>query len=208
MNELTGIWQANLNEMLDEIGEDAVKRVLSGFLCPRNIDVEQFLREKAVLFAKHGYATTYLVFMSYRGQAILVGYYALANKAVTIKGSNLNANWKRRIARYAVYDKELRQYAIALPLIGQLGKNYANGYDKMITGDELLKLACDKIRSVQMMMSGKMAYLECEDVPKLVEFYERNGFYRFANRNLDKDEMETSKTQYLVQMIKYFADKK
>lgn len=205
---MTGIWQANLNEMLDEIGEDAVKRVLSGFLCPKNIDVERFLSEKAILFAKHGYATTYLVLMSYQGQTVLVGYYALANKAVTIKGNNLSAKWKRRIAKYAIYDKELKQYTIALPLIGQLGKNYKNGYNNLISGDALLRLACDKVRSVQMMMSGKMVYLECEDISKLVAFYERNGFYRFANRNLDRDEMETSKTPYLVQMIKYFSSGK
>ncbi len=55
-----------------------------------------------------------------------------------------------------------------------------------------------------MMMSGKMAYLECEDIEALTTFYERNGFYRFSNRNLDKDETGTSKTAYLVQMIKYF----
>lgn len=207
MSELTGIWQANLHEMIDEIGEEATARILSGFLCPLNKDVEQFAREKAIMFAKNGFATPYLVFMSHQGKPVLVGYYALAIKSVTMKGSDLNAKWRARMNRYAAYDKELKQYAIALPLIGQLGKNFANGYDKLITGDQLLKMACDKVRSVQMMMSGKMAYLECEDIPKLVEFYERNGFYRFANRNLDRDEMETSKTTYLVQMIKYFTGK-
>ena len=37
-------------------------------------------------------------------------------------------------------------------------------------------------------------------------FYERNGFFRFANRNLDGDERDLSQTPYLVQMIKYFKD--
>ena len=38
------------------------------------------------------------------------------------------------------------------------------------------------------------------------DFYERNGFFRFANRNLDGDERDLSQTPYLVQMIKYFKD--
>ncbi len=207
MAELTGIWQVNLHDMLSEIGEEKTRDLLSGFLCPQNLDVESFLREKAILFATQQYATTYLVFMSYQGKVVLVGYYALAYKAVVIKGNVLNATWRSRLRRYASYDKELKQFTIALPLIGQLGKNYANNYNELITGDDLLHLACERVRSLQMMSSGKMAYLECEDIAPLTSFYERNGFYRFSNRNLDGDERDISKTSYLVQMIRYFSDK-
>lgn len=208
MAELTGIWQANLHDMISEIGEEKTKELLSGFLCPQNLDVQYFLREKAILFAKQGFATTYLVFMSHQGNTVLVGYYALAIKAVVIKGTALNAKWRGRLRRYADYDEELKQFTIALPLIGQLGKNYENDYNRLISGDDLLQMACDKVRSLQMMASGKMAYLECEDIEPLTEFYERNGFYRFANRNLDGDERDVSKTAYLVQMLKYFSDRR
>ena len=204
MPELTGCWQVNLHEMIEELGEEKVRNLLSVFSCPQNPDVEQFLKDKAILFSQQGYATTYLVFMSYQGNPVLVGYYALAYKAVTIKKNAMNAKWRSRLKRFAAYDEELQQFSVALPLIGQLGKNYAYGYNYLISGDDLLQLACDKIRSVQLMMSGKMAYLECEDIPALTDFYERNGFFKFANRNLDKDELEKSKTRYLVQMIKYF----
>lgn len=93
---------------------------------------------------------------------------------------------------------------MAMPLIGQLAKNYTNNYDTLITGDQLLSFACDKIKEFQLSLGGKMAYLECEDTPGLVAFYERNGFYRFANRNLDRDEI--GEQRYLVQMIRYFSD--
>ncbi len=207
MAELTGIWQVNLHDMIAEIGEEKTRTLLSGFLCPLNPDVQSFLREKAILFAEQGYATTYLVFMSHQGKIVLVGYYALAIKAVVIKGTAISAKWRSRLRRYADYDEELKQFTVALPLIGQLGKNYENGYNELITGDKLLQMACDKVRSLQMMASGKMAYLECEDIEPLTGFYERNGFYRFANRNLDRDELDTSKTAYLVQMLKYFSNK-
>lgn len=207
MPELTGIWQVNLHEMIAELGEEQTKKLLSGFLCPDNPDVESFLREKAILFANQGYAATHLVFMSHKEQPVLVGYYALAIKTVVIKGTALSSKWRSRLRRYADYDEELKQFMLALPLIGQLGKNYANNYNTLITGDELLQLACDKVRSLQIMASGKMVYLECEDIEPLTSFYERNGFYRFANRNLDGDERDTSKTAYLVQMLKYFSSK-
>ena len=69
---------------------------------------------------------------------------------------------------------------------------------------DLLGIACETVREIQLMSSGKMVYLECEDVLPLTSFYERNGFFRFANRNLDGDERDLSQTPYLVQMIKYF----
>ena len=71
---------------------------------------------------------------------------------------------------------------------------------------DLLGIACETVREIQLMSSGKMVYLECEDVLPLTSFYERNGFFRFANRNLDGAERDLSQTPYLVQMIKYFKD--
>ena len=65
MAELTGIWQSNLRDMLTELGESRTSEILSSFECPLNPDVQTFLREKAVLFSKLGYASTYLVFASH-----------------------------------------------------------------------------------------------------------------------------------------------
>lgn len=206
MAEITGFWQSNLRDLLAELGEERTSEVLSAFECPLNPDVQSFLREKAILFSKHGYASTYLVFASYQGSAVLIGYYALAMKAVVIKGSLLSSQWRGRLRRFAFYDSDLKQFTLSLPLIGQLGKNYAHHYDRLISGDDLLGIACETVREIQLMSSGKMVYLECEDVLPLTSFYERNGFFRFANRNLDGDERDLSQTPYLVQMIKYFKD--
>ena len=203
MEKLTGLWESNLRTLLDAIGEDMTQAILSDFSCPLNADVESFLRQKAILFSKQRIATTYLVFHSFQGAPVLVGYYALANKSVVIKGNSLSANLRKRLQRFARYDPGLRQYAIALPLIGQLSKNFSHGYNKLISGDELLEIACERVRVIQSLISGNMVYLECEDAPQLIEFYKRNGFYRFANRNLDGDERDAGKSSYLVQMIRY-----
>ena len=83
-----------------------------------------------------------------------------------------------------------------------MGKNYNNGYNKLISGDVLLKLALDKIKEAQDLMGGRYVFLECEDKDKLKEFYESNGFVCYDKRNLEKDERDKNSGQYLLQMLK------
>lgn len=71
----------------------------------------------------------------------------------------------------------------------------------MITGDILLKLACDKIKEAQDILGGRFIFLECEDKDTLREFYESNGFVCFGKRNLEKDERDKNKGEYLLQML-------
>lgn len=202
---MTGFWQATLRDIIEVRGEADVKAELSEFSCPLNPDVEYFIKYKAIEFAKQGIASTHLVYTSYKDKPVLVGYYALANKTVTIKSNLLRSRqWKSRINKFAEYHAELKSYLIAMPLIGQLGKNYANHYNTLISGDQLLEIACDKVRSAQYTLSGKLVYLECEDNEKLRSFYERNGFSEFNKRSLGGDETNNDGKGYLLQMIKYF----
>lgn len=188
--------------MIDELGEEQTTELLSGFLCPLNEDVETFLRKKAIEFAKQGLSQTHLVFASYKQKWELAGYFTLANKYITVNADVVSKTLRKKINRFATYDPKIRAYCLSAPLIAQLGKNYANGLNKLITGDELLKIACEKVSKIQLDLGGKFAYLECEDKPKLIEFYTSNGFCDFDRRPLDKD--ETSFTgDYLVQLLKY-----
>ena len=111
---------------------------------------------------------------------------------------------QKRISKFAEYDQNTKRYILSAPLIAQLGKNYSNGYNKLILGEELLKMACDKITEVQLTVGGKVAYLECEDKPKLTEFYSRNGFVDFGKRELERDETDKLDGKYLIQMLRYF----
>lgn len=63
------------------------------------------------------------------------------------------------------------------------------------------KLVLDKIVEAQKILGGKYAFLECEDTPRLIEFYESNGFVTFGKRNLEKDEKDDHKSKYLFQML-------
>lgn len=206
---MTGFVDAKLSDLIEELGEERVKSFLSDFSCPINPDVEQFLVEKAVLFSKQHLSETYLVFASFRENPVLVGYYTIAPKYLHVKNMDgLSSQWKKRIRRFARLNTDINAYIFSAPLIGQLGKNYKYSEFGLISGDELLKMACDKIKRVHSIMGGQVAYLECEDVPKLREFYERNGFVCFQKRELERDEVDTLKGDYLLQYLADLSNKK
>ena len=193
---------SNLNWMLEELGENRVSEILSDFSCPLNGDVEYFLHKKAILFAKNGFSQTHLVFAPHEARLVLVGYFTLANKYIAISGKVLSETTRKRICKFATYDSDSRRYCMATPLIAQLGKNYRNGYNELITGDELLQIACQKVQRTQLELGGKFVYLECEDKQVLKRFYQRNGFCIFDARRLDADERHLD-GEYLLQLIKY-----
>ncbi len=190
-------------EKPEMLSEKELDNILSGFYCPFNNDVEYFLQHKAISFEKEGISATHLVFASYQEKPVLVGYFALASKYFHVDIKELNAKWKRRVNRFGAYDYGIKKRIISAPLIGQLGKNFQNHYDKLICGDELLKIACDMVRRSQALIGGKLVYLECEDTPKLRGFYEENGFIVFGKRTLEEKEGRIFKGEYLLQMMKY-----
>lgn len=201
---MSGYIGLNLKDMLEQIGENEVKTILSDFSCPLNPDVDYFLKHTAIEFTKQSIASTYLIMASYRKEYVLVGYYTLANKIFCVDREGLpNKNWRKRIAKFGQFDTTIKRYTLSAPLIGQLGKNFAHSYNTLITGDELLKLALDKVKEMQNIVGGKIVYLECEDKPKLIDFYTQNGFVDFGKRYLDRDESDKLSGEYLIQMLKY-----
>lgn len=203
---MSGYIGINLRDILSDqtLGESAAKSILSSFSCPLNPDVEHFLHHTAIEFSKQSISSTYLIMASYQDKYVLVGYFTLANKIFCIDKDSLpNKAWKKRMAKFGQFDQTIQRYTISAPLIGQLGKNFTNGYNKLITGDELLKLALDKVRQMQSIVGGKIVYLECEQKEKLIDFYSQNGFVNFGSRVLDKDETPRLTGEALVQMLKY-----
>lgn len=199
---MKGFKIVNLKMMIEELGEERTKKLLSDFSCPMNQDVEIFLKQKAIEFSKQGLSQTHLVFASFKGKPELVGYFCLANKYITVKSGKLSSTLRRRIAKFSVFDPTIHAYCLSTPLIAQLGKNFTDGLNRLISGDELLKIACEKVANIQMDLGGKFVYLECEDKPVLLDFYSSNGFCEFDRRMLDKDETGID-GDYLVQMLKY-----
>ena len=91
-----------------------------------------------------------------------------------------------------------------MPLIAQLGRNFNPALSASIPGQELLSIACSKVREAQFIIGGKAVYIECASNPKLYNFYSASQFVQFGQRERDTDEIAES--PILVQMLKYFRD--
>lgn len=200
---IQNIKQINILDMLDMYGEDSCKEILSAFICPLNLDVADFIHNKAIEFAKQRIAITFLVFMETPKGNILAGYYTLANKFVSVSADSLSKSLQKRISKFSQYDTTLNRYLISMPLIAQLGKNYSKTAKKFpVDGSTLLSLACQSIKQVQHMIGGKTVYIECASNPKLHKFYSEHGFIQFGER--EKSHNELSESSVLVQMLRYF----
>jgi len=195
----------NLDDLYEALGEKKLQEILNEFQCNKNIEVERFLKEKAITLSKQGISKTYIVTTFYKEETIIVGYFSIANKMTKVKKDFFGGKTKRRFERFAETIKDSKMYFSSLPLIGQLGKNYNNNYNECITGDILLRLACKQVREVQKMIGGRFVFLECEDIVKLKDFYESNGFMCYNKRKLDKYESENN-VKYLLQMICDLSD--
>ena len=190
----------SLSDILAEKGEDFCREILSTFSCPMNDDVERFLTKRSAIdFATQGVSQTFLVYASYKKKNVLCGYFTIANKYIVVNKHSVSGTLRRRLRKFAMPSAEKDDLVIMAPLIAQLGKNYANGYSELITGDELLKMAEDQIRLAQRIIGGKVVYLECEDIDRLKDFYSSNGYVEFGKRRLDKDERTEMCCTHLIQ---------
>lgn len=194
--------QINLSELIDILGEDDTKSILSTFVCPLNKDVENFIKYKAIEFSKRDFSKTYLVFWETddEKEKALVGYYTIASKFIRVERSAVNSKEARKLRDHGVFDEKTNEYIVSAPLIAQLGKNYSEGNECLISGSDLLQLAIERVKRVQHEIGGKFVYLECEDEAKLLDFYAKNRFKAFGKRKLDRDETDI-KGHYLIQLF-------
>ena len=163
-----------LNSDNPKLGESRLLQVLPGFSCLRNPDVERFLKKSSVEFTKKNQSVTYLVFDI--SSMVLVGYFTLALKPLTVRGETVSNTVKKKLLRVSEWDEKSDTYTMSAYLIAQLGKNFTNGADKKITGEELLALAWDKIKEIQYLGGGVVTFLEAENEEKLLSFYRDNRF--------------------------------
>lgn len=178
MTEYTAV---NILDLIDTFGEDEVCSILSTFSCSRNQDMEQFVRQKSVTFAKQKLSITYLIFDDCME---LVGIFTLAHKVLQFDVSKLSSRDIKRIKRYSNLDEDTQCYTTSAFLIAQLGKNDSGSFDVAIEGEQIMAHALATLRSVQRAVGGGVVYLECEDIPKLLSFYQRqpHQFSLFGTR--------------------------
>ena len=197
-------FSVNIREYLalgndEEAGEPALVELLSGFSSPKNKDVERFLKKSAIEFTKKNQSVTYLVVSA--EDVRLLGYFTLALKPLTVRGETVSNTVKKKLLRVSEWDEISDTYTMSAYLIAQLGKNFTNGADKKITGEELLALAWDKIKEIQYLGGGVVTFLEAENEEKLLSFYRNNRFSQFDTRQTASDAEESHELVQLLRLL-------
>lgn len=187
----------NILDMINVIGEDSVNLLLSDFSCPKNEEIENFIKKNAVDFAKKKMSITHLV-MDENGK--LAAIFALTHKAVKIKDEVLSSTLKKKLKRYARIDEDTNSCMVSAFLIAQFGKNYEEREGEPVSGNSLMDNAMDILTAVQHDIGGGVVYLECEDKPQLLSFYQNdnNCFRIFGERYSEVDQ-----TKY-IQLLRFF----
>ena len=173
----------NLLDLLKNNPEASVNSALQAFQCPQNRHIEHFLRANAISCARQRFAITYLVL---NGGGELAGFFTLTHKPVLFDRERLDSQRRRRVRQFCVRPlegpAENGQLLASAFLIAQFAKNAAPLAGETATGGELLEAAMRTLAEIQWRIGGGLVFLECENVRKLLDFYERHGFRKFGER--------------------------
>ena len=136
MPENDKFFSVNIREYLklgsdEEAGEPALVELLSGFSCPKNLDVERFLKKSAIEFTKKNQSVTYLVVSA--EDVRLLGYFTITLKPLTVRGETISNTTKKKLLRVSELDEKSDTYTMSAYLIAQLGKNFSENEGKDIT---------------------------------------------------------------------------
>lgn len=159
--------------MLEAFSDEQRQKLLSNFSCPKNPDVETFLKYKAIRFEESDNSRTYLILDDHNGN--ILAYLSLSFKEVSLEHSAISKNQVRRLDGINKTSEQVRVY-----LIGQIGKDFA------IRPNEItLKLILDEIyaiiNEVKALIGGRAVILECDKNEKLLNLYKKNGFNVLIN---------------------------
>ena len=176
----------NILDGIETFGEEVLKDVLSKFVSEKNSEIEEFIREKAIDFARQKLSITYLILNTDNG--VILGYFTLTHKSVILSSDGLSRTFQKKLAKYSRLDKDSGNYVVSAFLLAQLGKNYAVKADERISGKQMMRLVNDVLLDVQRRIGGGVIYLDCEDNPKLKDFYAGENFKEFADRFSSEDD--------------------
>ena len=195
MNDYSAV---NILDMIDAIGEDALTSILSNFSCPKNQEIEAFVKNNAIDFAKKKISITYLVIDD--RSAEIISIFTLTHKALDINGEALSATSKKKLNRFAQVDEKSQSYTVSAFLIAQFGKNYAVQQTDGWNGIRLMEKTFETLEKIQRQIGGGIVYLECEDNEHLLDFYQNqnNRFRPFNERFSNEDN-----TKY-IQLLRFF----
>lgn len=159
---------------------DYLNDALDSFRCYKDIDIESFLRTKALEYLHRGWCSIYLLLdeASFNdGKIKIDAYFTLSHKSLT----NITAS-KTSVKAASWFP---HSDSIHFVLIGQLGKYIAcdegNITSSGITSKEILDFAFEIIRDSNELIPCRCALVECGNELKVQKVYMDYGFKFFQD---------------------------
>lgn len=143
--------------------------LLNDFLCPKNKDVEEFLKKKAVDFELKSLARTYLILDD---EGNILAYFSLSFKEIQINTEKLSNSQVQKLTTFKRNENNISKLKVFL--IGQIGKNYIE--NNKINLKFILNEVFSIIYEIKSKIGGRIVILECENNDKLLNLYQDNGF--------------------------------
>ncbi len=174
---------------MDNYGEDSTKAILQSFSNLKDIDIQSFLRDKAIDYNKRKWCYTYLIVQSdmleHNGEVIVEGYFTLSNKVIGLD-SNVSNTTKKKL----FFGLKMDDTSLPCILIGQLGKYIGEDRVSSIDMDEILDYAMDIIEQINHLFAFSCVLLEYE--PSRTGLRDKYEKYKFK---------ELQRTDGFVQMF-------
>jgi len=155
-----------LGDLISEFGVTRIIPLLSTFKCTANPDAETFLKNQSISHDKDSISRTYLLLESDSKKVTVKGYFTLAVKCLAVDEECVISNKLRKLMNV---NKGVAQAY----LLGQLAK--ADGTEKGF-GRMMISRALGTFEDGKDMFGCRVVRLDCEDEPKLVDYYQSCGF--------------------------------
>lgn len=152
-----------LGELLNkEYDETKLKKAFEKFSCQRELDLENFLRYKAITYDKTNYGKTYLIIDSDKlrdeSEFCVVAYFTIAQKSLDV--SAISKKKKRKVL--GEYPGRDGLGSVPTYLIGQLGRcdDYTS---EDLSGEQILNECYHSISIAAQIVGGNIIVLECRE---------------------------------------------
>jgi hypothetical protein len=147
-----------------------VKKLLETFSCTKNIDLQDFLHNKAVTFENNLRSRTYLYLDNITQEVaayFTVTISTLHTDGISPKVTKLLDGYKDDVASISCF------------LIGQLGKS--DKFEPQKIGEYILDDAIGIIDRSQQSLGGRFILLDAINKEQVIKFYETNAFSLIEN---------------------------
>lgn len=153
-----------LTELIEQ-DEAKLTNFLRSFSCKKDSRIQDFLHNQAIENSKRDWGRTYLIVDTKTMD--LLAFFTLTDKIFTFDDS-VSKTTRRRVTgdKSAVYFSSI--------LIANLAKN--DNFSHSLSGGDLLELILSQCKLVKDILGLKVVTVEFEDNPRLVEYYNKNGF--------------------------------